>query len=449
MSLKSGAKLGPYEIVSAVGAGGMGEVYRAKDARLDRYVAIKVLPSSVASDPERLRRFEQEARATGVLNHPNILAIYDIGTHESAPYLVSELLEGQTLRERLTESALPVRKAIEYGVQIARGLAAAHEKGIVHRDLKPENLFITNAGQIKILDFGLAKLIEPAGSASDIQTAGSGTDPGIVLGTVGYMSPEQVRGKVVDQRSDIFNFGAILYEMISGVHAFHADSGVEIMNAILKEDPPDLAGRASNVSPALSRLIRRCLEKNSDERFRSAQDVAFALEAMSESSTSAGMAAMPEARHGAARSVIAAIVAVILLGAAFFVGRRTAPADESPGFMAPTFKRLAFRRGIDRTARALARHHAFRSCRHLWKSGRRDYAGWKSLCLQSPAFHVRSVFGRRAEVRRLPASAGGFDFGNGDEVALQFAAHLYGLTGELRKLGIILISDHIKFIVDN
>jgi serine/threonine protein kinase len=329
----------------------MGEVYRARDARLDRYVAIKALPSSVANDPERLRRFEQEARATGALNHPNILAIYDIGTHESAPYIVSELLEGQTLRDRLSDSALPVRKAIEYGVQIARGLAAAHEKGIVHRDLKPENLFITNAGQIKILDFGLAKLIEPAGSASDVQTAASGTDPGIVLGTVGYMSPEQVRGKVVDQRSDIFNFGAILYEMISGVRAFHAESGVEIMNAILKEDPPLLAGRSENVFPALNRLIHRCLEKNPDERFRSAYDVAFALDALSGSSISAGVDVLSEAKHGAGRSFIAAIVALILIGAAFFAGRRTAPADESPGFTAPTFKRLAFRRGIVRSAR--------------------------------------------------------------------------------------------------
>jgi Tol biopolymer transport system component len=348
MNLKAGTKLGPYEIVAPLGAGGMGEVYRARDARLDRSVAIKILPSSVANDPERLRRFEQEARATGALNHPNILAIYDIGTHDSAPYIVSELLEGQTLRDRLNDSALPVRKAIEYGVQIARGLAGAHEKGIVHRDLKPENLFITNAGQIKILDFGLAKLIEPAGSASDIQTAG-GTDPGIVLGTVGYMSPEQVRGKLVDQRSDIFNFGAILYEMISGVRAFHADSGVEILNAILKEDPPDLAGRAAHVSPALSRLIRRCLEKNPDERFRSAHDIAFALDALSESSISAGVGVLPEAKHGASRSVMAAIVALILIGAAFLIGRRTAP--ESTAFTSPTFKRLAFGRGVVRSAR--------------------------------------------------------------------------------------------------
>src|SRR5947208_2632630 len=201
MALASGTKVGPYEILGPLGAGGMGEVYRAHDTRLNRDVAIKVLPASLARDPERLRRFEQEARATGVLNHPNILAIYDIGSHDNSPYIVSELLNGQTLRERLSDSRLPIRKATEYGIQIAHGLAAAHEKGIVHRDLKPENVFVTNEGRVKILDFGLAKLTEPEGSASEVRTVANGTDPGVVLGTVGYMSPEQVRGKAVDHRS--------------------------------------------------------------------------------------------------------------------------------------------------------------------------------------------------------------------------------------------------------
>ena len=312
MALESGTKLGPYEIILPLGAGGMGEVYRARDTRLNREVAVKVLPAHFAGDPERLRRFEQEARATGVLNHPNILVIYDIGIHDGAPYIVSELLEGQTLRHRLEESSLSVRKAVEYSIQIAHGLAAAHEKGVIHRDLKPENVFITREGRIKILDFGLAKLTEVSGSASEVSTLASATEAGVLLGTVGYMSPEQVRGKPVDHRSDLFNFGAIFYEMLSGARAFQGDSGVETMNAILKEDPPDLASRATNVPPALSRIVRRCLEKNPDERFRSAQDIAFALDALSESSIALPPAALAETPRVGRRTVILALAALML-----------------------------------------------------------------------------------------------------------------------------------------
>jgi eukaryotic-like serine/threonine-protein kinase len=216
MGLSASTRLGPYEILAPLGAGGMGEVYRARDERLDREVAIKVLPSSYSADPDRLRRFEQEARAAGRLNHPNVLAIYDVGTHDAAPYVVSELLEGQTLRERVAGGPLPVRKAIDYALQTARGLGAAHEKGIVHRDLKPENIFVTNDGRVKILDFGLAKLTRPetSGPMTAAPTETRGTEPGIVLGTVGYMSPEQVRGQAADARSDIFTLGAILYEML-------------------------------------------------------------------------------------------------------------------------------------------------------------------------------------------------------------------------------------------
>src|SRR6476661_4846525 len=228
MTLATGTKLGPYEIVAPIGAGGMGEVYRAKDPRLGRDVAIKVLPASFSTDDDRLRRFEQEAKAAGLLNHPNITAVYDIGSHDGAPYVVTELLEGETLRAALAGGSLSPRRAIDYALQMAHGLAAAHEKGIVHRDLKPENLFVTKDGRVKILDFGLAKLTQAdsSGPQTNLPTApvNAGTEPGMVLGTLGYMSPEQVRGRTADARSDIFSFGAILYEMLSGRRAFQRDT---------------------------------------------------------------------------------------------------------------------------------------------------------------------------------------------------------------------------------
>ena len=242
MALTSGTKLGPYEIIAPLGAGGMGEVYRARDSRLGREVAIKILPSSFSRDPNRLRRFEQEARAASALNHPNILAVYDVGMHDGAPYLVTELLEGATLRDRLSSGALPPRKAIDCAVQIAQGLAAAHDKGIVHRDLKPENIFVCRDGRAKILDFGLAKLIarEPGdATVSDLELDNQ-TEAGVVMGTAGYMSPEQVRGEKADQRSDIFSFGAVLYETLSGQRAFEGRSSADRASAILKEEPPDL-----------------------------------------------------------------------------------------------------------------------------------------------------------------------------------------------------------------
>src|SRR5215471_7678066 len=291
-----GAKLGPYEILAPIGAGGMGEVYRAKDPRLGREVAIKVLPPSFAQDADRLKRFEQEARAAGILNHPNITAVHDIGSHDGAPYIVTELLEGETLRARLSTGAVPARKAIDYAIQIAKGLAAAHEKGIVHRDLKPENLFLTRDGRVKILDFGLAKLKPETVEAgqTDLQTV-SGTQPGVVLGTMGYMSPEQVRGKPADARSDIFSLGTILYEMIAGRKAFRGDSAADTITAILSKEPPELSHTNKDVHPGLDRIVRHCLEKNPEERFESARDVAFDLEALStvSSPTLTGVHALP------------------------------------------------------------------------------------------------------------------------------------------------------------
>jgi Tol biopolymer transport system component len=320
VALSPGTKLGPYEIVAAIGAGGMGEVYRARDARLGRDVAVKVLPALVAGDPERLRRFEQEARAVAALNHPNILAIHDVGSHTGSPYLVSELLEGENLRQQLAVGALSRRKAVEYSVQIAQGLAAAHDKGIVHRDLKPENIFITRDGRLKILDFGLAKLA-PSRAAADVEVtrtvADPGTEAGVVMGTVGYMSPEQVRGEPVDHRSDIFSFGAILYEMLCGKRAFKRDTAAETMTAILKETPPDLVESGLNVSPALDRLVHRCLEKQTAQRFQSASDVAFSIDAISGASTALSQKAFRPARNWKRMGVIAAALIVAALAAGY------------------------------------------------------------------------------------------------------------------------------------
>jgi eukaryotic-like serine/threonine-protein kinase len=352
MTATSGQRIGPYQVVGQIGAGGMGEVYRAHDTRLNRDVAIKVLPSSFSSDPDRLRRFAQEARAVAALNHPNILAIFDIGDWDGAPYIVSELLLGETLRERLKNGALPARKTVEYALQIARGLAAAHDKGIVHRDLKPENIFLTESGHLKILDFGLAKLTqaEQSDSTPDAATVQVATDAGLVMGTAGYMSPEQVRGKPADQRSDLFAFGAILYEMISGKRAFHGDSPADTMSAILKEEPPELSESARNVAPALERIVRHCLEKNPAQRFQSASDVAFSLEALTEISTASksGAQAIPApapARRSWLLPIIAALAAVALCVGLYLVGKRFTTSSN------PTFHRLTFRRGTIPAAR--------------------------------------------------------------------------------------------------
>ena len=323
----------------------MGELYRARDERLKRDVAIKVLPATYSQDADRLRRFEQEAQAAGGLNHPNITAVYDLGSHEGSPYIVTELLEGETLRARLAGGAIAVRKATDYAVQIAKGLAAAHEKGIIHRDLKPENIFLTNDGRVKILDFGLAKLTQAeagTGPQTNLPTA-AGTEPGVVMGTLGYMSPEQVKGKPADQRSDLFSFGAILYEMLSGQRAFHRDSAAETMSAILREEPPDLSATNKSVQPGLERIVRHCLEKNPEERFYSARDVAFDLEALSGLSApqvAAGAVREPSKRRSWLLIAATAMVTALLVGAAALVAVRKA-ADQPP----PKFRQLTFRRG--------------------------------------------------------------------------------------------------------
>src|SRR2546421_5248322 len=283
-SLSPGTRLGRYEIRSKIGEGGMGEVYRARDEKLNRDVAIKILPVAFSQDQERLLRFEQEAQAAGALNHPNILSVYDVNTHDGAAYVVSELLEGDSLRDRIDGAALSQRKAIEFAIQITHGLAAAHEKGIVHRDLKPDNLFITRDDRVKILDFGLAKLVQPVDgnkAQTDVPTRKVHTDPGAVMGTVGYMSPEQVRSQPIDHRSDIFSFGAVLYEMLTGQRAFRGDSQIETLNAILKDEPAELSATNRSLPAALERVVWHCIEKNPERRFQSANDVAFALENLS------------------------------------------------------------------------------------------------------------------------------------------------------------------------
>src|SRR5687768_2487293 len=336
--LPEGKKIGRYQIRGKIGEGGMGEVYVARDDQISRDVAIKVLPAAFSADAERLRRFEQEAQAAGSLNHPNILVVYDIGTHEGAPYVVSELLDGETLRDRMAGNALPQRKAIDYALQIAHGLAAAHEKGIIHRDLKPENLFITKDGRVKILDFGLAKLTRVDGdqSQTDIPTRRVDTDPGVVMGTIGYISPEQLRSKPADHRSDIFSFGAILYEMLSGRRAFRGESTADMMSAILREDPPDLSETNKLINPALERVVNHCLEKNPEERFNSARDLAFAIEALSGStnlSSSTVVSELPAKRRKFRELVPWAVAGLFLLAAvtlAVLYFRRAAPADQRP-----------------------------------------------------------------------------------------------------------------------
>ena len=341
--------MGPYEIVSSVGAGGMGEVYRARDTRLERDVAVKVLPAALADDSDRLQRFEQEARTIAALNHPNILGIFDVGVQGETHYLVSELLEGETLRQKIQAGPLSQRRALEYATQIAGGLAAAHAKGIIHRDLKPENIFIMRTGRVKILkilDFGLAKAVptvaaSAAGSVATLDVAV--TMPGVVMGTAGYMSPEQVRGERVDHRTDFFSFGAVLYEMVSGQRAFQRPSGIETMNAILKEDPPEISH--ASVSPGMERIIRRCLEKAPERRFQSASDLAFAVETLTATGTASAGApviAPPKRQYLIA---VAAVAELALLAGAFWIGLRSA------GTRAPTFRQLASGPGMISSAR--------------------------------------------------------------------------------------------------
>ena len=354
MPLSSGSKLGPYEIVAPVGAGGMGEVYRARDSALGRDVAVKVLPAAFSEDSDRLRRFKQEAQAAAALNHPNILTIFHVGDYNGAPYIVSELLEGESLRQRLLAGPLPVRKAIDYAVQVARGLAAAHDKGIVHRDLKPENVFLVRDGRAKILDFGLAKLTRPEEGTpnSDAVTLTAGSEPGFVLGTVGYMSPEQVRGQAAGPVSDLFSFGAILYEMLTGKRAFRGETAADTMSAILKEDPLELSETNHQIPPALDRIVRHCLEKNPEERFQSARDAAFGLETLS--GVSATSATAPVASKSKSRKwLLSSAAALVLLGLGLVLGALGDRLVEQKAklVLLPSFHQLTFKRGVIYSAR--------------------------------------------------------------------------------------------------
>ncbi len=350
MALSSGTKLGPYEIQSPLGAGGMGEVYRARDTRLERTVALKVLPAAFSADPDRLHRFQYEARILSTLNHPNVVAIYDVGEQNGIRYLVSEFLDGQTLRDKLATGSLSRFRISEYALEIAKGLAAAHEKGVVHRDLKPENIFVTSDDRVKVLDFGLAKQAPTEiGYEGDTMTGANPTTPGTVMGTVGYMSPEQVRGQQLDHRSDIFSFGAVLYEMASGKRAFRGESSVETMNAILKEDVPELSESGPQVSPGLDRIVRRCLEKKPKRRFQSASDLAFALEALSGSSSvarsaSSASASVPVPRTNRRFWIIAGICTLVMAAAALWFYPRS---NTFPG----TFTQITFRSAYIRDAR--------------------------------------------------------------------------------------------------
>jgi eukaryotic-like serine/threonine-protein kinase len=346
MAIAPGTRLGPYEITTLIGAGAMGEVYRARDARLARDVAIKVLPPSFAADAERLQRFETEARAAGALNHPNIVAVYDTGVADGVPYVVEELLDGETLRQVLARGPLSARRVLEYATQVAKGLAAANDRGIVHRDLKPENLFVTRDGRAKILDFGLAKIRATASASGSGDSLTEGvTATGMLLGTAGYMSPEQARGEPADHRSDLFALGVVMHEMLGGAKPFSRGSAVDTLHAILHSDPPELSG----VPPALARMVSRCLEKEPTRRFQSAHDLAFALEALSDPSgvTPAPAAAVPARRSAPLGRILAgvAIVAAVALG--WFAGSGRAP-------QAPRFTRLTFRTGNIGSARFLA-----------------------------------------------------------------------------------------------
>jgi serine/threonine protein kinase len=347
MGLAAGIRLGPYEIVGMLGAGGMGEVYRARDTRLAREVAVKVLPESVAKDEDRLRRFTQEARSVGALNHPNILSVHDIGAQNGIHYIVTELLDGETLREKLSHGTLPPRRATDYAIQIAQGLASAHEKGILHRDLNPENLFVTKDG-VKILDFGLAKQTVVGAYPDDATVASNArTSAGMVLGTVGYMAPEQVRGEPADHRADIFAFGAVLYEMLARRRAFQRNSSVETMNAILKDEPPEIATTPKQqIPPGLERILHRCLEKERAQRFQSATDLDFALDSINAAASTTQTPVTGLARRWNVWRIATLAMAVMLVAAtaAMLRGRMLSPQQ-------PRYDRVTFRKGAIFAAR--------------------------------------------------------------------------------------------------
>ena len=336
MPLPVGKQLGPYEILAPLGAGGMGEVYRARDSRLGREVAVKVLPDRFADSPEALGRFEREARAVAALSHPNILSLFDFGQSNGISYAVAELLKGDTLRARLSGERLPARKAVEIAASVADGLAAAHEAGILHRDLKPENIFVTSDGRVKILDFGLARIDRPSletSEATSAPTTPSPTDPGVVMGTAGYISPEQVRGKPADARSDIFALGAVLYEMLTGERAFGGATTGEFLASVLRDQPPEASRKSKDISPALDRLVTRCLEKSPGERFQSARDLAYALR---ESMTGSG--AIPGAALAPSRLRPRALLVALAGLAAFAAGWLARPLFRQE--RAPSFGRV-------------------------------------------------------------------------------------------------------------
>ena len=344
MALKAGTRLGAYEIVGPLGAGGMGEVYRARDERLGRNVAVKVLPAAFANDPDALARFEREMKTLAGLPHPHIVAIYDVGRDGASAYAVTELLEGETLAEVVARGPVPTRKAIEYGTQIARALAAAHDRDIVHRDLKPANVIITSDGHVKVLDFGLARTVTaPADSATTLNTS-----PGLVMGTVGYMAPEQARGLAVDHRADIFAFGCVMYELLSGRRAFERASAADTLSAILKEDPAPLSGANLAVPPALDRVVQRCLEKDPAERFQSARDLAFALDALSLGAIGPASGPAPSPAPRRWRSAAVALAILGGLAAAFAAGRMFSASGAAQPLV---ITRLTFERGVIRSAR--------------------------------------------------------------------------------------------------
>jgi Tol biopolymer transport system component/predicted Ser/Thr protein kinase len=340
MPFAADTQLGPYKIISLIGAGGMGEVYRAHDTRLLRDVALKVLQESFTTDTDRLRRFEQEARAVAALNHPNIVSVYDVGVADKVHYIVTELIEGDTLRQRITQQGIPTRKAVELAVQLAHGLAAAHDQGIAHRDLKPENIVVTKDGRLKILDFGLAKLRRSHAQTETVDgVTAAETNVGVVLGTAGYMSPEQVRGEPADALSDIFSFGSILYEMLSGQRAFKRNTNAETMTAILNEEPQEISSRIGVIPPGLERIVRHCMEKQARQRFQSARDIAFDLESVSGAS---GTGAVAATTKSAAPWIRPALLATAALAAGFILGVWLHPraAELQPKLHRVTFSRL-------------------------------------------------------------------------------------------------------------
>lgn len=386
MALTAGSRLGPYEIIAPIGAGGMGEVYKARDPRLGRLVAVKVLPEHLARHPDALARFEREAKAVAALSHPNILGIHDFATHGESPYVVMELLEGESLRARLEQGPLPPQRAVEIAIQMAEGLAAAHEKGVVHRDLKPDNLWITKEGRIKILDFGLAKQVsvQGAGSGSMEPTAavdgGVRTERGMILGTLGYMSPEQVRGEAVDARSDLFSFGVVLFEMLAGKRAFARASPSDTMAAILRDDPPEMDGASRPLPPGLQRIVRHCLEKSPERRFHSAHDVAFALQNQSLADGTAPRAAPLVPRNRRAMLLPGALGALLLAAAvlAGFTLRGGAPPP-------PSFRLLTHERGMVTGARfvpnspEIVYSAQWAGAPAQWYAGRLDQPGARAL----------------------------------------------------------------------